>query len=206
MSSSKQFSLIIFGLTTSLLIMLSQLQTLAMSKPISVESSQVKIAYDKTKNETTESIRLMTVVERPGTIEARFPEGTRNLPSETLRMTAYFSYSGKTFVTPESVMLGFLSLVQGDAKYRDTDEVTVRVDGQSLNLGKLRVVDRGIDTHIQLNNVSYWRETLELSVKTPEFLRIANARKVTVQLGKTEFNLSDEHIKPLRALAKRVGA
>jgi hypothetical protein len=206
MSSSKQFSLIIFGLTTCLLIVLSQLHTLAMSKPSGAESSQVKIAYDKTKNETTESTRILTVVERPGTIEARFPEGTRNLPSETLRMTAYFSYSGRTFVKPESVMLGFLSLVQDETKYRDTDEVTVQVDGQSLNLGKLRVVERGIDTHIQLNNVSYWRETLELSVKTPEFLRIANARKVTVQLGKTEFRLSDEHMKPLRALAQRVGA
>ena len=102
-------------------------------------------------------------------------------------------------------MLGFLSVVQGDAKYRDTDEVTVQVDGQSLNLGKLRVVDRRIDTNIQLNNVSYWRETLELSLKTPEFLGIANARKVRVQLGRTHFDLAGEHMKPLRALAKRVG-
>ena len=204
MSIAERPNLIIFGLITCLLVVLSH--TLAMSKPIGAKSSQLKIAYDKTKNETTESVRLMTVVERPGTLEARFPEGIRNLPSETLHMTAYFSYSGKTFVKPEAVMLGFLSLVQGDAKYRDTDEVTVQVDGQSLNLGKLRVVDRGIDTNMQLNNVSYWRETLELSVKTPEFLRIANARKVTVQLGKTQFALSAEHLKSLRELASRVGA
>lgn len=202
MSNTKRLSLIKF---TCLLVTLSPLHAVAMSKPIGAGSSQVKTAYDKTKNETTESIRLMTVVERPGTLEARFPEGTRYLPSETLRMTAYFSYSGKTFVKPESVMLGFLSLVQGDSKYRETDEVTAQVDGESLNLGKLRVVDRGIDTNMQLNNVSFWRETLELSVKTPEFVRIANAKKVTVQLGKTSFDLTAEHLKALRALANKVG-
>jgi hypothetical protein len=203
MASAKRLTLIIFGVVPCLLVA-SQLHTLAMSNLLNAGSSQVKIAYDKTKDETTESTRIMTVIEKLGTLEGRFPEGTRNLPSETLRMTAYFSYSGKTFVKPESVMLGFLSVVQGDAKYRDTDEVTVQVDRQSLNLGKLRVVDRGIDTNMQLNNVSYWRETLELSVKTPEFLRIANAKKVSVQLGKTHFDLSADHMKLLRDLAKRV--
>ena len=204
MASAKRLTLITFGGITCLLVV-SQLHTFAMSKLLRAQSSQVKIAYDQPKNETTESIRIMTVIQRLGTFEGRFPEGTRNLPSETLQMTAYFSYSGRTFVKPESVMLGFLSVVQGDAKYRDTDEVTVQVDGQSLNLGKLRVVDRRIDTNIQLNNVSYWRETLELSLKTPEFLGIANARKVRVQLGRTHFDLAGEHMKPLRALAKRVG-
>jgi hypothetical protein len=199
MASAKRLTLITFGVITCLLV--AQLHTLA----IRAQSPQVKIAYDQRKNETTESIRIMTVIQRLGTLEGRFPEGTRNLPSETLQMTAYFSYSGRTFVKPESVMLGFLSVVQGDPKYRDTDEVIVQVDGQSLNFGKLRVVDRRIDTNIQVNDVSYWRETLELFVKTPEFLRIANARKVTVQLGKTHFDLAAEHMKPLRALAKRVG-
>ena len=178
--------------------------TFAMSTPISAESSRLKTAYDKQKNETTESLRLMMVVEKPGTIEAHFPEGNRTLPSETLSMTAYFTYPGRTFVKPESVTLGFLSVVQGEAKYKDTDEVRVRVDGQPLSLGRLHVADRQIDTFIEMKDVDYWRETLELSVKTPEFLRIANARKVTVQLGNTEFDLSAEHIKSLRALANRV--
>jgi hypothetical protein len=196
MSNVKRLSLVIFGLITCHLIMSSQL---------SAESSQVKTAYDKTKNETTESLRLMTVMEKPGTIEARFPGGSRNLPSEILRMTAYFTYPGRTLVKPESVMLGFLSIVQGEAKYKDTDEVTVRVDGQSLSIGKLHVADRQIDTQMELKDVDYWRETLEVSLKTPEFLRIANARKVTVQLGNTQFDLSAEHIKSLRVLASRVG-
>ena len=204
MASPKRLTLITFGVITCLLVV-SQLHTLAMSKLPTTQSSQVKIVYDPPKNETTESIRIMTVIQKLGTLEGRFPEGIRNLPSETLRMTAYFSYSGRTFVKPESVMLGFLSVVQGDVKYGDTDEVTVQVDGQSLNLGKLRVVDRRIDTNMQLNDVSYWRETLELPIKTPEFLRIANARKVTVQLGKTHFDLAAEHMKLLRALAHRVG-
>jgi len=205
MASTKRLTLITFGVITCLLVV-SQLHTLAMSKLLSTESSQVKTYYDKTNDQTTESTRILTVIQKLGTLEGRFPEGTRNLPSETLQMTAYFNYSGKTFVKPDSVTLAFLSVVQGDAKYRDTDEVTVQVDGQSSDLGKLRVVDRRIDTNMQLNNVSYWRETLEVSVRTPEFLRIANARKITVQLGKTQFNLSTEHMKPLRELAKRVGA
>jgi hypothetical protein len=203
MASAKQLTLIILNVLTSLLV-LSQLHTFAMSKLLSAQTSQVKVTYDKTKDETTESTRIMTVIHLIGTLEGRFPEGTKNLPAETLQMTAYFTYSGKTFVKPESVVLAFLSVIQGDSKYRETDEATVQVDGQSLNLGKLRVVDRRIDTNMQLNNVSYWRETLEVPVKTAEFLRIANAGKVTVELGKTHFVLTAEQMKPLRALAKRV--
>jgi len=199
MASAKRLTLIIVGVITCLLVV-SQLPTAA------AQSSQVKILYDKTKDETTESTRIMTVIELIGTLEGRFPEGTRNLPAENLKMTAYFTYSGKTFVKPESVVLAFLSLVQGDAKYRDTDDVTIQLDGQSLNLGKLRVVDRRIDTNMQMNNVHYWREALEVSVKTAEFVRIANAGKVTVQLGKTHFDLTAAHMKPLRTLAKRAGA
>jgi len=45
-----------------------------------------------------------------------------------------------------------------------------------------------------------------VSVKTAEFVRIANAGKVTVQLGKTHFDLTAAHMKPLRTLAKRAGA
>ena len=199
MASAKRLTLIIVGVITCLLVV-SQLPTAA------AQSSQVKILYDKTKDETTESTRIMTVIELIGTLEGRFPEGIRNLPAENLKMTAYFTYSGKTFVKPESVVLAFLSLVQGDAKYRDTDDVTVQLDGQSLNLGKLRVVDRRIDTNMQMNNVHYWREALEVSVKTAEFVRIANAGKVTVQLGKTHFDLTAAHMKSLRTLAKRAGA
>jgi len=199
MASAKRLNLIIVGVIICLLVV-SQLPTAA------AQSSQVKILYDKTKDETTESTRIMTVIELIGTLEGRFPEGTRNLPAENLKMTAYFTYSGKTFVKPESVVLAFLSLVQGDAKYRDTDDVTVQLDGQSLNLGKLRVVDRRIDTNMQMNNVHYWREALEVSVKTAEFVRIANAGKVTVQLGKTHFDLTAAHMKSLRTLAKRAGA
>ena len=199
MASAKRLNLIIVGVIICLLVV-SQLPTAA------AQSSQVKILYDKTKDETTESTRIMTVIELLGTLEGRFPEGTRNLPAENLKMTAYFTYSGKTFVKPESVVLAFLSLVQGDAKYRDTDDVTVQLDGQSLNLGKLRVVDRRIDTNMQMNNVHYWREALEVSVKTAEFVRIANAGKVTVQLGKTHFDLTAAHMKSLRTLAKRSGA
>ena len=199
MASAKRLTLIIVGVITCLLVV-SQLPTAA------AQSSQVKILYDKTKDETTESTRIMTVIELIGTLEGRFPEGIRNLPAENLKMTAYFTYSGKTFVKPESVVLAFLSLVQGDAKYRDTDDVTIQLDGQSLNLGKLRVVDRRIDTNMQMNNVHYWREALEVSVKTAEFVRIANAGKVTVQLGKTHFDLTAAHMKPLRTLAKRAGA
>jgi len=199
MASAKRLTLIIVGVITCLLVV-SQLPTAA------AQSSQVKILYDKTKDETTESTRIMTVIELIGTLEGRFPEGIRNLPAENLKMTAYFTYSGKTFVKPESVVLAFLSLVQGDAKYRDTDDVTIQLDGQSLNLGKLRVVDRRIDTNMQMNNVHYWREALEVSVKTAEFVRIANAGKVTVQLGKTHFDLTAAHMKSLRTLAKRSGA
>jgi hypothetical protein len=186
--------------------MVPQLPSLAQSKQLSPIPSEVKITYDKKNNETTESVPLVIVKEVPGTIEARFPDGTRNLPSETLRMTAYFSYPGRTFVKPTHVMLAFLSLVQGEAKYRETDEVTVRVDGQSLNIGKLRVADQRVDTNMELKDVNYWRETLELSMETPEFLRIANGRKVTVKLGNTELDLSAEQIKLLRVLASRVGA
>jgi|SRR5215467_245387 len=206
MSNVKRLTLIIFGLVTCYLIVLPQLPGLAKSEPISQKSSQLKVTYDKANNETTESIPLRTVMEVPGTIEVQTPHGTRKLPSETLQMAAYFSYPGRTFVRPADVMLAFLAVVQDEAKYKNTDEVVVRVDSQSLSVGKLHVADQSIDTNMPLGDVNYWRQTFEVSIKAPEFLRLANGRKVTVKLGNTEFDLSAEQIKLLRALATRVGA
>lgn len=196
-------TLTIFGVAICVVF---QPPVLAQSQPVSAKPSKMRIVYDKANNETTESVPLTTVMEVPGTIEVSTPHGNRKLPSETLQMTAYFSYPGKTFVRPENVMLAFLAVVQDEPKYKETDEVAVRVDSQSLSAGKLHVADQHIDTNMPMKDVNYWRQTFELSIKTAEFLRIADSKKVTVKLGNTEINLSAQQIKHLRALAVRVGA
>ena len=197
----KRIAVIVFVLLTYCLGSLSQVPGIAQSKKSSGDSPRLKTVYDKRNDETIVSVPLMSVREVPGTTEAMFPEGPRKLPSETLTMTAYFSYPGRTFVKPAQVMLGFLSLSEGETKYRGDNEVTVRVDKESLDLGMLRVADRSASTNIQ----NYWTETLEVAVKTPEFFRIANGRKITIHLGKTEFDLSGDHLKSLRALADKIG-
>ena len=180
---------------------LPQVTSIAQSKKTSADSPRLKTVYDKRNDETIVSVPLMSVREVPGKTEARFPEGLRNLPAETLSMTAYFSYPGKTFIKPAQVMLGFLSLSEGEAKYAGQNEVRVRVDNESMTLGMLRVADRSAYTGIQ----NYWTETLEIAIDTPEFLRIANGRKITIHLGNTEFDLSGDHLKSLRGLANRLG-
>jgi hypothetical protein len=88
MINPPRFALISYGLLTCYLVGLSQGPSATKSKSTSSESKRIKILYDKANNKTTVSRPLMAVKEVPGTIEARFPEGTRNLPSETLHLTA----------------------------------------------------------------------------------------------------------------------
>ena len=179
--------------------------TRSQSSAPNVDLTRLKISYDKRADETTVSLLPMLVREVPGTIAVRSPSGsTKNLPRETLRMTAYFTYAGKTYHSPEQVMFGFLSLSQDEGKYENSNEVVFKVDSQPLMLGRLRVADRRVDTNLELKDVNYWQEILEVSTNSADFRRIAGARNVTVQLGNTAFDLSTAHIQSLRTLASKI--
>jgi hypothetical protein len=206
MKQLTRLSLIVCGFAICCSLALSQNKNSAAHTQGKLKAGRIKTVYDKAKDETTMVLAPMTVSEVPGTIEASFPaEGaTRKLPSATLQMVAYFSFHGKTLVTPRYVVVGFLSLSQGEYKYASDRELTVTADGSPLDLGEMKVADRRVDSGIQLGNVTFYRETLELPMKYEEFLRIAKAAKVSVRLGKTAFDLSADQREALRAIANRM--
>jgi hypothetical protein len=45
------------------------------------------------------------------------------------------------------------------------------------------------------------RQTMELPIPYQDFLRLANAKKVTFRLGSAEFGLEKEHLEAIRDLA-----
>lgn len=190
-------------LLTALLALLPQGPTI-ISKPDGKESTRVKVSYDKSADETTVSLPLWTVLEMPGTIEVRTPNGTTKLPSETLRMTAFFTYPGKTSVKPDHVRFGFLSLAARDPKYRDERKLSAKIDGRVIDLGEATVADRRIDTNMSGDELTFWRETLEAVVPVEKLALIAAAKSVTIRLGKTRFDLTPHHLRLLHALADKV--
>jgi hypothetical protein len=148
----------------------------------------------------------MTVSETPGTIEAIFPAdgANRKLPSVRLEMVAYFSFPGKTLITPDHVILAFRSLSQDEVKFASDRQLIVTADGSRLNLGEMLVTDRRVDSGIQMRDTTFYRETLELPVPYESFVNVANATKVNMRVGKTEFELSTDQRESLRVLAKKI--
>ena len=180
-------------------------QDKAPVKESKVKLTKIKTVYDKAKDETLMVLMPMMVSVIPGTIDASFPaEGaTMRLPSAELRMTAYFSFPGKTLITPKQIVLGFQSLTQDKTKFAQERELTVTADGSQLNFGEMTITDRRIDSGIQLRDTTFYRETLELPVAYEDFLRITKAAKVSVRLGKTNFDLQSGQLQSLRALAEK---
>jgi hypothetical protein len=166
-------------------------------------NSKVETIYDKAKDQTTTYLRPMTLRSVKSSIEARMiSEGkTDFLPAEVLSMTAYFNSAGKGLTKPQFVVIGFRSMALDQTKYTDNRALAVILDGSSMDLGTMQILERRIDS---LGPYQYNVESLELPVPYESFLRITTAKKVTVRLATTDLELKDQHLEALRDLISRV--
>jgi len=204
MTNFRLRALVLLGILGFSLVGLSQTTARSQSNVTKRAAIGLNVKYDTERDESIVSTPVTLVRETPGKIEAQFPEGIRNLPSERLYFSAFFSYAMRTYVAPDHVVFGLLSLSQGATIYDHDTEAVITIDGADLKPGRLRVVDRRPNTGLQFQNLTFWHEELELPVSTQDFLRICSAKRVAIRLGKTRFDLKNAQLKSLRELAAEI--
>jgi len=105
---------------------------------------------------------------------------------------------GPTAVYPErpSVDIFFISVSTG-AKYAQSPGLSMEVDGGRFAFG-------GSDTDFYAQQKGdYVVEGVGITLSNDTLVRIANAKKVVVHLGATDFQLSGDHLEALREMAYR---
>lgn len=142
------------------------------------QPGEIKATYDKFQDTSTVTLYYM-------------PVPTEKF--ERLVMGAYFTHAGLSLKeAPPNVTLLFRSNSDG-WKYlrRHQRGLILMVDDERIPLGSIERVE----DEILSNGVI---EYLGVVVSRSTFEKIANAKKVEAQLGRTEFHLTDGNLKYLR--------
>ncbi len=116
---------------------------------------------------------------------------------EDVKMGASFFYKGQKLSTPEYFIILFVSDTKG---WRFLDEaqreLVALADGQRISIGTL-------DRDSKVRSGGWVSEIMVKEVPYETFLKIVNAKKVEMKLGRYEFELKEEHLEALRDLASR---
>lgn len=163
--------------------------------------------YDPAKDRTMVLIQLMPVKEGEDPAfdpDLRQRESLGQAPGripERLQFSMYFTYPGQTLATPPYVSVGFV-YVALDPKRYESHELSAKVDGEKIELGRMQVVaDKSIA--VVGGYRPYTQRVLDMTIPYEQFLRIANAKRVKMRLGELDFDLTKDHLEAIRDLASR---
>ena len=171
-------------------------------------NSKVESVYDKAKDETTTYLRPMTIRITRGSIEAVIAnEGKRieTIPSETVLLTAYFISPGKIVTKPSFVVIGLRFWALDKTTYGNDRKLVIRFDKSELDMGSMELMERRLDPNMEMfGGHNYFVESFELGVPVDTFVKVINAAKVALTLGRTELQLGNEHLEAFRDLNSRI--
>ncbi len=164
-------------------------------------AGKIVSTYDKSKDKTIVLIQLMDVedVEDPRPVWEDTPSKPRQ--QDRLGLTMFFGYPGEKLATPQYVSIGFTYIALEPQQYGD-HLLSAKIDGERITLGKMQVLGTQ-EVIVRTAYKRYTRRALELVIPYEQFLRLANAKKVKMKLGETEFDLSKDHLEAVRDLASR---
>ena len=117
-----------------------------------------------------------------------------------LRLSAFFTYKGQTFIKPQSVGLLFLSVNISSNRWElsKQKDLEITADAAHWNIPDVKLVDSQKGTNLVI-------DSLGVSVPCDVFAKIANAKKAKFRLGDRHFDLVKDHFVALRDLAARAG-
>ena len=100
-----------------------------------------------------------------------------------LRLTAFFTYKGKTFVKPESVALIFRSINRPLNRWElsQQKDLEITADDGHWKIQKVEIVDSNRRVNLAI-------ESLGVSVPCEIFVKIASAKKMKMRLGDRSFD------------------
>jgi hypothetical protein len=165
-----------------------------------IQAQSLKTEYDRFEDITTAStdtIRIK-VLERNERREGKLVLVHPEVPFWEVNMMAMYKYKGEQKpATPGPFVLGYVTKSDEWVFGGDADLYAI-VDGERLKVARL---SRGGEVQRFLNSVNV-QETLITSLPAETFLKIANAKKVEMRLGKFEFGLTEDQLKALHGLAE----
>ncbi|MDQ3649668.1 MAG: hypothetical protein M3458_05185 [Acidobacteriota bacterium] len=140
---------------------------------------EITTAYDQSSDTTKVMLQPTIIISRK---------------REELRLGAVSVHHGRVIAKPNKVALVFVSLsVEGGNRYESARKLTIVADGRRFALGETqRTMQSGNGVFI---------ESMTAVVPYEIFSQTAYAKKVSVKLGLTEFELNSDHTKMLRAAA-----
>lgn len=141
--------------------------------------TNVGVKYDKKKDTTTVSLQDLILWTNP-------------FGFEWVSLTVRFEYSKRAVVTPKAVSLIFISIARNMTAFRG-EELGAVVDGVRLDLGKLKLPS---DRNLSLSN-GLSTEVRGTPIPYQDFLRIAQAKKVRLEVGGNKYDLSESQIQSL---------
>jgi hypothetical protein len=143
--------------------------------------------YNKTSN-TRGSGLTLNLLGKPSNISPA-PNATIRVSKDVLRMSVWYHAPGS--IIPLTIGLNLTSFSPTPSKYKDNHRLTIYLDDKLLLSENLEVmISGGI------------YERLLLQMKYTDFLKFTEAKKVTVQLGKTKIKLKPKDIEALNELNK----
>jgi hypothetical protein len=162
--------------------------------------SRFETKYDPAKDETVVQLEALVLIDKTE------PGSNNPLPflNEGLRLSASFTYPGKTFTSPKFVTLSFLSISHDKLLYEDGEELIVKVKDARASLGKLKVSNNKTTVSWPGRNLQSLFQILNVNVSPEDFNRIVNEKSVTFIIGKTSVKLMSSDLKALRELASRM--
>lgn len=173
-------------------------QTIDSKKPL-------KPVYDAANDTTTVFLSSMMTVSEKTYREVYVVNEGRNqrLPSSIATMVSYFRHQGKNSAgPPQKVTVAFQMGNYSTFRFTDHRDLNVKVDGEQLDLGPMKLTERRDAGHGNFGTARYW-ETLELPIDLSIYRRIISAEKVSIQVGDASLSLSEQQIKQLRELADK---
>jgi len=176
-------SIIIIVLSTialsSPLTHFSEISTPAAGQSKTARKTKVDVKYDKKRDLTTVRLEDLILWKNPAFFEQ-------------VTMAIAFDYPKRTIATPKSVSVVFYSATKDRTAFRNEDFVAT-LDGVRLDLGKME--RRG---NRNLNSPGgFFFDTVRTSIPYQEFLRIAQAKKLRLEVGGDTYDLSAEQLQSL---------
>ncbi len=113
---------------------------------------------------------------------------------QQLSLVASFEFPKQTITKPQMVLLSFQTLVKEKLLF-PTMTLSVLVDDQRFDFGKMSGEWKGPSGGL-------WIERLKTPISYEQFSQIVSAKKVVMIVAEREYNLSDDHLRSLRALAQ----
>lgn len=116
--------------------------------------------------------------------------------SRTIRTFAEYTFAGTSTTKPEKISLYFYASSARPVFQVDNLELNFLVDDERVAAGTMRLAD-------EEKTKSTIRQTIVVTVPFDTFARIANGKKVELQIGTLEYKLTDMHLDAFRRLLAR---